>query len=265
MFFLMYTVLRKIRHNFQYSIFIMNVCPIFFHNRNEFAFPSALLLSCLFQTFAVLYGLHDLFLVVFTDVFLHLLPNRLADLGTFVVVRWCAIPLHLPAILSQLFGTCWQLVGILTFIFAGYWNGSFMNHLRSCDTPRAKIVGGIDASAANLLWILTWNSLLWCCNLPVSTFFRLGDHFFSLKLGVNPCFSSYHAMITHVETVDDWNIKEDVWPIRHDAVNLILHCPIWRDLCPPSVQWLLEKMYLNDHTIKCSSSTYTLKKGLWWV
>ena len=83
--------------------------------------------------------------------------------------------------------------------------------------------GGIDASNANLFWISTWNSLLWCCNLPVSYLFWLGDHFSSLKLGVNPCFPSYHAMITtRVETVDDWNIKEDVWPIRHDVVNLVL-------------------------------------------
>ena len=80
------------------------------------------------------------FFVMFTDVLLHLLPNRLADLRIFNVVCWCAIPLHLPALLSQLFGTCWQLVGFLTFVSASYWNGSFMNHLRSCVNPRVKIV-----------------------------------------------------------------------------------------------------------------------------
>ena len=76
----------------------------------------------------------------FTDVFLHLSPNHLADLGIFNVVCWCAIPLHLPALLFQFFGTCWQLVAFLIFVSAGYWNGSFMNHLRSYVTPRVKIV-----------------------------------------------------------------------------------------------------------------------------
>ena len=72
--------------------------------------------------------------------------------------------------------------------------------------------------------------------------FRLGDLFCSLKLAINPCSPSYHAMITtRVEAVDDWNIKEDVWPIRHDVINLVLRCSIWRDSCPSSVQSLLEK------------------------
>ena len=62
-----------------------------------------------------------------------------ADLEIFNVVRWWAIPLHLPVLLSQFVCTCWQLVGFLTFVSASYWNGSFMNHLRSCVTPRVKI------------------------------------------------------------------------------------------------------------------------------
>ena len=58
------------------------------------------------QTFAVLYGFNDLFLVVFTDFYLYLSPNCLESLGIFNVVCWCVIPLVLPVPLSWLFGTC---------------------------------------------------------------------------------------------------------------------------------------------------------------
>ena len=84
----------------------MNVRPIFFHNRKELAFPLAFLLSCLFHTFAIPYVFNVLFLAVFTAVFLHLLPNCLADLGIFNVVHWSAVHFYLPTPLSELFDTC---------------------------------------------------------------------------------------------------------------------------------------------------------------
>ena len=84
--------------------------------------------------------------------------------------------------------------------------------------------GGIDESAENLFLISTWNSLLWCSNLPVSSF--AGWPFLLSQTWCHPCFPSYHAMITaRVETVDDWNIKKDVLPIRYDAVNHVLFYP----------------------------------------
>ena len=72
------------------------------------------------------------------------------------------IPLYLPTPLSQLFDTCSsvdrQLVGCLTVVSAGYWNGSFMNHLCSC-IPSVKCgsSGGINASATNLFRILSYD------------------------------------------------------------------------------------------------------------
>ena len=60
--------------------------------------------------------------------------------------------------------------------------------------------GGIDASSANLFWISPWNSMM--LQLTCIYLFRLGYHICSLKLSVNPCSPSYHAMITtRVETV----------------------------------------------------------------
>ena len=94
-------------------------------------------------------------------------------------------------------------------------------------------------------------------------FFRLGNHFCSLKPGVNPCFPSYHAVITTcVETVDDWNIKGSAWPIGHDVVNLILCRPIRRDPCPSSVWWLLEK---GVHNLCRSANSTSITPLLFFV
>ena len=70
----------------------------------------------------------------------------------------------------------------------------------------SRLSGGINASAANLFRNSTWG-----VSYDGATYlylpFLAGDHFCSLKLGVNPCFPSYHAMITtRVATVDDWSV-----------------------------------------------------------
>ena len=110
--FLIYTVFHRTRHISSLFGLYHKLSSI-----NEMIWPYHMhcFLSCLFLTYAVNYGFIDLFLVVFRDGFLHHSPNSMANIGIFNVVSWCAIPLHLPALLSQLFCTCCQLVEFLTF------------------------------------------------------------------------------------------------------------------------------------------------------
>ena len=174
----------------------MNVHPIFFYNRMNWPFPKHCFCLPCFR-FLLLDGFDGLFLIVFTDVFLHLLPNCFTDLRIFNVVRWCAVPLHSPIPLSELLGTCWQLVGFLTFVSAGYWNGSFMNCLYSCVTLRVKIVwwNWCKCRKAILDFYLKFSPMmLWLTCIYI---FWLGDNFFVLSnLVLSLFFSSYQTMVT---------------------------------------------------------------------
>ena len=142
-------------------------------------------------------------------------------------------------------GTCWQLVGFgssfcicrLAEVAASLIIFAVASYLESRSS------GGIDVSTANLFWICeSWLGSFspnLCCNLLLyCSLFRLGDHILALLQTWGSILAfPHHAMITtRVETVNNWNIKEDVWPIRHDVVNL-LHCPhLERSMHAPSVQ-----------------------------
>ena len=192
-----------------------------------------------------------------TDVFLHLSPNRLADLGIFNVVHLCTSPLHLPAILSQLFGSCWQLVGFLTFVPAGYWNDSLLNHLRSCVTPRVKLVWWNQCEHCKSILDFNLEFSPMMLQLTCIYLFRLEDHFSSLKFGVNPSFPSYHVIITaRVGTVDNWNSKEDVWfPCRSIAVLSTLGLRVGDGISVRSQPWPLVIQYLTPQGSKTFPGT----------
>ena len=102
-----------------------------------------------------------------------------------------------------------SLSGFSLFVSACYWNGSFMNHLRSCITSRFKIVwwNRCERCRSILDFDLEFSPMM--LQLTCIYLFRLGNHFCSLKLGVNPLLSLL-SCDDHYRCWDCWWPKHQV-------------------------------------------------------
>ena len=129
-------------------------------------------MSCLLQTFAVLYGFDDLFLLcwlmcsfIFLPIAFQISEYSMLSFGVPFFSIFLSFPLSCLIPVTSLSGL--SLMYLLAIEMVASWI------IFAVDSPLEwRSYGGSDASAANPFWKnLIYNYLLLWCNLPVSTSF----------------------------------------------------------------------------------------------
>ena len=152
--------------------------------------------------------------------------------SSIIEISWSFPKLLLLSCLFQTFAFLYVFdVGFLTFVPAGYWNGSFMNHLRSCVIPRAKIVWWNRCERSKSILDFDFEFSPTILQLTCIYLFRLGYQLLS-----QTWCQSLLTLLSWDDHYPCWNC----WWLKHQGRCLAY--PLWCSQSCPSLPHLERSM-----------------------